>query len=208
MAISLKKGQGVNLRKDTCFNLSRLKIGLGWSVVNSTPKYDLDAVAFVLDSAGKVRNLGKLGDNGKPTLVGGDVVFYNSLVHPSGKIRLSGDSRTGSGSDDDDETIEVDLDNLPREYAAIVFAVVIFKGKERGQSFAGVNKAHIRALDANEREICRYEIGGDAQNAPYCAMTFARADRDAQGEWVFRAVGEFAQTDRFVDLLREKYMPY
>ena len=94
MAISLKKGQGVNLRKDTGFNLSRLKIGLGWNVVNSHPEYDLDAVAFVLDSAGKVRNLGKLGDNGKPTLVGGDVVFYNSLVHPSGKIRLSGDSRS------------------------------------------------------------------------------------------------------------------
>lgn len=29
MAISLQKGQGVNLRKDTGFDLSRLHIGLG-----------------------------------------------------------------------------------------------------------------------------------------------------------------------------------
>lgn len=208
MAISLRKGQGVNLRKDTGFDLSRLSIGLGWEVVNSTPEYDLDAIALVLDAQGKVRNLGKLNENGRPTLVGGDVVFYNSLIHPSGKIRLSGDNRTGSSNLSDDEIIEVDLGSLPNQYTAIVFLAVIFKGKERQQSFAGVNQAHIRALDAKGREICRYEIGGKAENAPYCAMTFARVERDNQGDWVFRAVGEFSETDRFVDLLKASYMPY
>lgn len=208
MAISLRKGQGVNLRKDTGFDLSRLSIGLGWEVVNTTPEYDLDAIALVLDKHGKVRNLGKLSDNGRPTLVGGDVVFYNSLIHPSGKIRLSGDNRTGSANHDDDETIEVDLESLPNEYCAIVFLAVIFKGKERGQSFAGVNHARIRALDAKGREICHYEIGGKAENSQHCAMTFARAERDNQGGWVFRAVGEFSETDRFVDLLKAAYLPY
>lgn len=208
MAISLQKGQGVNLRKDTGFDLSYLRVGLGWQVINALPAYDLDAVAFLLDARGKVRNLGQLGDNGRPTLIGGDVVFYNSLVHPSGKIRLSGDNRTGSNHHDDDEIIEVDLDNLSTDYTAIVFAVVIFKGKERGQSFAGVSQAKIRALDAKGREICRYEIGGKTDNANHCAMTFARAERDNQGGWVFRAVGEFAETDRFVDLLKAEYMPY
>jgi stress response protein SCP2 len=208
MAISLRKGQGVNLRKDTGFDLSRLSVGLGWEVVNASPEYDLDAIAFVLNSKGKVGNLGKLSENGRPTLVNGDVVFYNSLTHPSGKIRLSGDNRTGSASQNDDETIEVDLDSLPAEYTAIVFLVTIFKGKERGQSFAGVNQARIRALDAKGREICYYEIGGKSENSQHCTMTFARAERDAQGNWEFRAVGEFAETDRFVDLLKADYMPY
>ncbi|QMT30901.1 TerD family protein [Alysiella filiformis] len=208
MAISLRKGQGVNLRKDTGFDLSRLSVGLSWEVINSQPEYDLDAIALVLDEQDKVRSLGKLNENGRPTLVGGDVVFYNSLVHPSGKIRLSGDNRTGSSHDMDDETIEVDLDSLPAQFHAIVFLVVIFKGKERGQSFAGVNRARILARDAKGREICRYEIGGNAENAQHCAMTFARAERDGQGGWVFRALGEFAQTDRFVDLLKANHMPY
>lgn len=210
MAISLTKGQGVNLRKDTGFDLSQLRIGLGWQVVDdhATSEYDLDALAFVLDDQGKVRHLGKLDDNGRPTLIGGDVVFYNSLTHPSGKIRLSGDNRTGSGNHTDDETIEVDLGSLPQAYRAIVFLVVIFKGKERGQSFAGVKQAQIRALDAKGREICHYEIGGKIENAQHCAMTFAKVERDAQGEWLFRAIGEFAQTDRFIDLLKADYLPY
>ena len=115
MAISLQKGQGVNLRKDTGFDLSRLHIGLGWDVANHQPPYDLDAVAFLLGSNGKVNHLGKLGSNGRPTLEGGDVVFYNSQPHPSGKIWLNGDNRTGSGTGDD-EQITVDLDHLPQQY--------------------------------------------------------------------------------------------
>lgn len=208
MAISLRKGQGINLRKDTGFDLSHLSIGLSWEVINTTPEYDLDAIALVLDKHGKIRNLGKLSDNGHPTLLDGDVVFYNSLIHPSGKIRLSGDNRKGSNSDNDDETIEVDLESLPDEYCAIVFLAVIFKGKERGQSFAGINQARIRALDAKGREICHYDIGGKAENSQYCAITFARVERDNQGSWIFRAIGEFAQTDRFVDLIRKSYLPY
>lgn len=208
MAISLRKGQGVNLRKDTGFDLSRLRVGLGWEVVHASPEYDLDAIAFVLDKYGKVRNLGKMNDKGRPTLIDGDVVFYNSLKHPSGKIRLSGDNRTGSAHHNDDEIIEVDLESLPTEYCAVVFLAVIFKGKERGQSFAGVNQARIRALDAQGHEICHYEIGGKAENSEHCAMTFARVERDQQGHWVFRAIGEFAQTDRFVDLLKAHYLPY
>ena len=114
MAITLQKGQGVSLRKDSGYDLSRLTVGLGWDIAPSTPAYDLDAVAFLLDGNGKVRNLGKLGANGRPTLEGGDVVFYKSLIHPSGKVRLSGDNQSGSTSGDA-EQIEVALDTLPRK---------------------------------------------------------------------------------------------
>ncbi|MDO4879392.1 MAG: TerD family protein [Neisseria sp.] len=207
MGISLQKGQGVSLRKEAGFDLSRISIGLGWEVATADPAYDLDAVAFVLDNRGKVRDLGRLGGNGRPTLEGGDVVFYNSLQHPSGKIRLSGDNQSGSAGGGDDETITVDLDTLPEQYAAIVFAVAIYKGKERGQSFAGVRRAAIRALDAKGNEICRYDIGGKPENAAHCAMTFARAERDNGGGWLFRAVGEFHPTDRFIDILKQ-YLPY
>lgn len=208
MGVSLQKGQGVSLRKEAGFDLSRISVGLGWEVASADPAYDLDAVAFVLDKQGKVRNLGKSGGNGRPTLEGGDVVFYNSLQHPSGKIRLSGDNQSGSagGGSGDDETITVDLDSLPEQYAAIVFVVAIFKGKERGQSFAGVRRAAIRALDAKGREICRFDIGGKPENAAHCAMTFARAERDGGG-WLFKAVGEFHETDRFIDILKQ-YLPY
>ena len=204
MAITLQKGQGVSLRKESGYDLSRLTVGLGWDIAPSTPAYDLDAVAFLLDGDGKVRNLGKLGANGRPTLEGGDVVFYKSLVHPSGKVRLSGDNQSGSTSGDA-EQIEVALDTLPDAYRQIIFAVAIYKGHERKQSFAGVRRAHIRAVDGKGQEICRYDSGSDPANHA-CAMTFASVVRGAGG-WNFNAIGEFHDTDRFIDLLK-RYLPY
>ena len=204
MAITLQKGQGVSLRKDSGYDLSRLTVGLGWDIAPSTPAYDLDAVAFLLDGNGKVRNLGKLGANGRPTLEGGDVVFYKSLIHPSGKVRLSGDNQSGSTSGDA-EQIEVALDTLPDAYRQIIFAVAIYKGHERKQSFAGVRRAHIRAVDGKGQEICRYDIGSDPANHA-CAMTFASVVRGTNG-WNFNAIGEFHDTDRFIDLLK-RYLPY
>ena len=204
MAITLQKGQGVSLRKESGYDLSRLTVGLGWDIAPSTPAYDLDAVAFLLDGDGKVRNLGKIGANGRPTLEGGDVVFYNALVHPSGKVRLSGDNQSGSTSGDA-EQIEVALDTLPDAYRQIIFAVAIYKGHERKQSFAGVRRAHIRAVDGKGQEICRYDIGSDSANHA-CAMTFASVVRGTNG-WNFNAIGEFHDTDRFIDLLK-RYLPY
>ena len=204
MAITLQKGQGVSLRKDSGYDLSRLTVGLGWDIAPSTPAYDLDAVAFLLDGNGKVRNLGKLGANGRLTLEGGDVVFYKSLIHPSGKVRLSGDNQSGSTSGDA-EQIEVALDTLPDTYQQIIFAVAIYQGHERKQSFAGVRRAHIRAVDGKGQEICRYDIGSDPGNHA-CAMTFASVERGTNG-WNFNAIGEFHDTDRFIDLLK-RYLPY
>ena len=205
MAINLQKGQGVSLRKESGYDLSRLTIGLGWDIAPSSPAYDLDAVAFLLDANGKVRNLGKTGANGRPTLEGGDVVFYNSLTHPSGKVRLSGDNQSGSSAGNDAEQIEVDLDTLPDSYQQILFVVAIYKSHERGQSFAGVRRAYIRALDGKGQEICRYDIGSDPTNRA-CAMTFATVKRGANG-WHFNAIGDFHDTDRFIDLLKH-YLPY
>ena len=119
-------------------------------------------------------------------------------------MRLSGDNQSGSTSGDA-EQIEVALDTLPDAYRQIIFAVAIYKGHERKQSFAGVRRAHIRAVDGKGQEICRYDIGSDPANHA-CAMTFASVVRGTNG-WNFNAIGEFHDTDRFIDLLK-RYLPY
>ena len=135
MAISLNKGQGVSLKKSEN-DLSRVTIGLGWDVAEEgsgffgkllgkkPEEYDLDAVAFLLNEQGKVSDLGKPGEGGGPTLVGGDIIFYNSMQHKSGAIWLTGDNRTGAG-DGDDEQIIVKLDQLPQEYKKVLFLSLI-----------------------------------------------------------------------------------
>lgn len=116
-------------------------------------EYDLDVVAFLCGTDGKVHDLGK-AENGKPTLTNGDVVFYNNLRHHSGQIWLTGDNRTGAG-DGDDEQIVVELNDLPEYYAKVVFVVQIYKGTENGQSFGKVQNAFIRAEDGKGREMVR-----------------------------------------------------
>ena len=209
MAVSLKKGQGVSLRKED-FDLSSVTIGLGWDVAadkkgllgslfsKKDDDYDLDAIAFLLGKDGKVPDLGRDG-SGKVTLDRSDVIFYNNLRHPSGAVWLTGDNRTGAG-DGDDEQIIVQLNDLHARFESIVFVVSIYQGKQKNQNFGKVANAFIRAVDARGKEICRYNVSGDASYARYCSMTFAQVSRQPNG-WEFRAIGTPHETDRFVDVL-------
>jgi tellurium resistance protein TerD len=198
MAVSLKKGQGVNLRKDD-HDLSQITIGLGWDVAEERrgflgslfgakpDEYDLDAIAFLLDANGKLP--------GRE-----DIIFYNAQRHPGGAIWLTGDNRTGAG-DGDDEQIIVKLDKLDRKYQRILFVVTIYEGKQKRQNFGKVANAYIRAVDGKNKELCRYDISGDATLERYCSLTFAEVVRSDAG-WAFNAIGTPHETDRFVDVMK------
>ncbi|WP_294283284.1 TerD family protein [uncultured Chryseobacterium sp.] len=218
MAINLQKGQTINLRKsergDEVYDLSSVTIGLGWDVkkcggffsrllgINSGPEYDLDAIAFLLDHNGKVANMGKTcpAGNGKEiVLYKGDVVYFNSMRHPSGKIWLTGDNRTGAG-DGDDEQIIVKLDELDERYQKILFVVSIYQGLTHRQHFGMIENAFIRAVDAKGKEITKFSLSGDDSMKGMCSMVFAEAYRH-NGDWKFRAIGEPHRTDNFIDVL-------
>lgn len=211
MAISLKKGQGVSLSK-TQYDLSQITMGLGWDVTeekkgflgsllgSKEPEYDLDAVAFLLGANGKINDLGKL-ENNRPTLINGDVIFFNSLKHHSGKIWLTGDNRTGAG-DGDDEQIIAKLDSLDERYQRIVFVVQIYKGIENKQHFGKVKNAYIRAVDANGKEMARYDLSGDPSFNEHCSMAFAELIRESGG-WQFKAIGKPYREDSFIAILKD-----
>ncbi|MBK7841866.1 MAG: TerD family protein [Candidatus Obscuribacter sp.] len=212
MAISLKKGQGVSLKKIDN-DLSAVTIGLGWDIKEAEKKgligslfgkkeedYGLDVVAFLCAADGKVKDLGKL-ENGKPTLANGDVVFFNSMKHHSGQIWLTGDNRTGAG-DGDDEQIIVKLNDLPERYEKIVFVVQIYKGIANGQSFGMVKNAFIRAEDGKGREMARFDLSGGPQYADCRSMLFAELVREAGG-WKLNAIGDPSPSDSFVEWLKK-----
>jgi len=218
MAINLIKGQTIDLRKNDkgeTFDLSKVTMGLGWDVRQKNtgflgklfaPKeeeFDLDAIAFLLDGNDKILNLGRtVNHNGRQIgLFEGDVIFFNSMRHPSGNIWLTGDNRTGAG-DGDDEQIIVKLDTLDTIYQKIIFVVSIYQGRKNNQHFSMVENAFIRAVDANGKEITRYSLSGDASLNGMCTMVFAEAYRK-DGGWKFRAIGEPHQTDSFLEILKK-----
>jgi stress response protein SCP2 len=220
MAINLTKGQTIDLRKndkgENVYDLSSVTMGLGWDVRQKQTgflgkifggkeeEYDLDAIAFLLDHNGKVADLGRTvqTNNGQQMgLYEGDVIFFNSMRHPSGNIWLTGDNRTGAG-DGDDEQIIVKLNSLDEKYQKILFVVSIYQGRKNNQHFSMIENAFIRAVDAKGREITKYSLSGDASLNGMCSMVFAEAYRKDDG-WKFRAIGEVFQTDNFIEILKK-----
>ncbi len=220
MAINLVKGQTIDLRKSDkgdSYDLSTVTIGLGWDVRKKSSgflggllgggkaeEYDLDAIAFLLDSNDKVADLGRTvqtRDGRSMGLFEGDVIYFNSQKHPSGHIWLTGDNRTGAG-DGDDEQIIVKLDSLDSKYQKILFVVAIYQGRQNNQHFGMVENAFIRAVDNRGKEIVKFSLSGDATYNGMCSMVFAEVYRK-DGTWKFRAIGDPYQYDSFVEILKK-----
>ncbi len=212
MAISLQKGQGVSLKKNEN-DLSLVTIGLGWDVKEEKKgflgnlfnqkeeEYDLDVIAFLCGPEGKILDIGERDSSGKPTLNNGDVIFYNSMRHNSGTIWLTGDNRTGEGEGDDEQII-VKLNDIPAAYSKIAFIVQIYKGEERGQNFGKVKNAYIRAVDARDREMTRFDLSGGSQYTDCRSMLFAELDRQGN-DWKFNAIGAPSSSDTFITFLKQ-----
>lgn len=218
MAINLQKGQTIDLRKNdqgVAYDLSSVTIGLGWDVRKKSggllgglfgskqEEYDLDAFAFLLDTNGKVANLGqtvKTPDGRQMALSGSDIIFFNNLRHPSGSIWLTGDNRTGAG-DGDDEQIIARLDSIETRVDKILVCVAIYQGHQRNQHFGMIDNAYVRAVDARGVEIARFSLSGDASMNGMCSMVFAEIYRK-DSTWKFRAIGNADRTDSLVELLR------
>ena len=174
MAVSLKKGQKVDLTK-TNPGLSKIIVGLGWDTnkYDGGHDFDLDAAVFLLGGNGKVTD-------------DGDFVFYNNLKHKSGSVEHLGDNLTGAG-EGDDEQVKVNLAGVPAEIEKIDFTVTIHEAEERKQNFGQVSNAFIRIMDeTNNKELIRYDLGEDF--SVETAVIVGELYRN-NGEWKFNAIG-------------------
>ncbi|MBR2774805.1 MAG: TerD family protein [Selenomonadaceae bacterium] len=174
MAISLKKGQKVDLTK-TNPGLKNILIGLGWDTnkYDGGKDFDLDASVFLLNGTGKVNS-------------DADFVFYGNLKHVSGAVEHLGDNLTGAG-EGDDEQIKIDLSKVPDNVEKIDFTVTIYEAEERKQNFGQVENAFIRVVnEATGEELIRYDLGEDFSIET--AVVIGELYRN-KGEWKFNAIG-------------------
>lgn len=174
MAISLSKGGNVSLSKEDP-GLDEIMIGLGWDARATDGKdFDLDASAFLLTPAGKVRS-----DE--------DFCFYNNMNVAGGAVVHQGDNRTGAG-DGDDEQIQVTLSKLPADIDKVAIIVTIHEGEKNGQSFGQVSNAFIRLVNVKTgKEVVRFDLSEDA--SVETAMILGEVYRHG-GDFKFRAVGQ------------------
>ena len=174
MPINLTKGANVSL-SNSVPGLTNILIGLGWDTrATDGDDFDLDASAYMLSSAGKVRS-------------DADFIFYNQPVSADGSVKYLGDNRTGEG-DGDDEQITVDLSHVPSDVDKLVIGVTINEAEARRQNFGMVSQAFVRVVNAaDDSEIVRYDLSEDF--SVETAIVFGEVYRHS-GEWKFRAVGQ------------------
>ncbi len=198
MSVSLQKGQKVDLTKGNA-GLRRVMVGLGWDAAEQqaglfggrTQDIDCDAIAFLLNSEGKIES-------------SSDVVFFNNLRHMSGCVLHQGDNLTGEG-EGDDEQIMVDLANLPAKYERVVVLVSIYKATDRGQHFGMIRNAFIRLVDADKnKELCIYNLSENYSGMT--ALVFGELYR-YKGEWKFNAVGQPLQVWSIAQLAERYGLP-
>lgn len=197
MAVSLKKGQRVDLTKSEP-GLTNVMIGLGWDPVKksggglfgglfggSTPNIDCDASVIMLNESGKVTDKR-------------NVVYFNNLQSKCGAVRHSGDNLTGDG-DGDDEQVLVDLKNVSTGVDKLVFVVNIYGCEKRKQDFSMIENAFIRVLDMKGKEILRYNLTDNYGG--YTSLIVGELYRHG-GEWKFAAVGEGTKDTSLSGLIR------
>ena len=174
MAISLKKGQKVDLTK-TNPGLKEVMVGLGWDVnrYDGGKDFDLDASVFLLGANGKVPS-------------NDEFVFYGNLKHKSGAVEHLGDNLTGKG-EGDDEQIKINLAQVPENIQKIDFTVTIYDAEQRKQNFGQVENAFIRVVNAaTGEELIRYDLAEDFSIET--AVVVGELYRH-NGEWKFNAIG-------------------
>jgi tellurium resistance protein TerD len=174
MAVNLSKGQKVDLTKSNP-GLVKVKVGLGWDTnkYDGGSAFDLDATAFCLNASGKVNS-----DR--------DFIFYNNKTNINGSIQSSGDNQTGEG-EGDDETLTIDLSQIPADTLKIAFCITIHDAAARSQNFGQVANAFARVVkEGTGEELLRYDLGEDFSIET--AVVVAELYR-YNGEWKFSAVG-------------------
>ena len=189
MAISLSKNQTISLEKEAGTGLKKIRMGLGWDPVkpsgffakllSSDAAVDLDASCIVLDS-------------GTQPL---DLVWFRQLKSNDGSIVHSGDNRTGEG-EGDDESIQVNLEQLPSAVKHLVFTVNSFTG----QNFEAVENAYCRIVDElTGKELARFNL---SEKGRHTGVVMACLSRTSAG-WDLTAIGSVANGRTAQDLSNE-----
>lgn len=198
MAISLQKGQKIDLSKKDGSQLTNLLVGLGWKEVKQggglmglfKQKVDVDIDASVI----------MLGEDGKiPTR--DEVIFFNHKDHPTGCVHHCGDNLVGGkmGGMEDSEQVLVDLSKVPANVSRIVFVVNIYDCVKRKQHFGMVEDAYIRIVDKSSNEtIASYNLTEDYSGKT--SMIVGEIYRQS-GVWKFNAIGQPGYEAGIADLV-------
>jgi tellurium resistance protein TerD len=173
--LNLSKDQKIDLTKGT--QLKTVRVGLGWETAS-----DLDAFAICVGNDGKLTNNAHTLSYGSPEdcpefAPKGKQIF-------GGALKYTGDVRNGNevaGAKADDESIIINLDQVPSDIDRIWIGANIYGAPGNGEKFGGVKDAGMRLYNQETGEqIASYDLNEDLSNETGCVFgCLYRRD----GEW-------------------------
>lgn len=138
MSVEAVKGQKIDLTRGAP-RLKSLIVEIGW---HAPAAMEIDASAFLLGAQAKVSS-----DE--------DLVFYNNPVRPYISYKdIPGTEASGL------KHFDIELDKVPPEIMRIAFAITLYNGERRNQTFGQMREAHCRILNrATGEEILHCNLG-------------------------------------------------
>jgi tellurium resistance protein TerZ len=180
MSISLSKGANISLAKEAP-DLTDAVLGLGWGQrkekrffgLSKLVDVDLDASCLLFDEQKILK----------------DSVWFRQLKSKDGSVSHSGDDRSGGGqADDPNEGILVRLNAVPITVNSFL-----------NDSFDGVPNAFCILKDNKTgKVIAKYDLS--VEGGGKTGLVIAKLYRH-NGEWKFKALGEWGNGRTFNDLM-------
>ena len=218
MAISLTKGQKIDLRKESGEQLTNFCVGVNWGAIETTKKgffggtkkvvedVDLDLSCITCDANGDLVDHiyspdynGFLQKNNLP---------LGKLMTMDGALRHSGDDRKGDiGGDDglDNEIIAVDLTKVNPAVDKIFFFINIYLAEGQNFDFASIPFAKIRMYEGTPTRVDKvhssYDIVTDSAYSGRRALIMGKLYK-RNNEWKFDAMGEATQDQMFMHTIQ------
>jgi len=207
MAISLTKGQRIDLRKATGATLTNFCVGVNWGGIEvkgflglskTIKSVDLDLSAALLDSNGELCDH-IYSPLYKPELLARFGLPPGKLTAANNALKHTGDDRAGdSGGDDglDNEIIVVNLTNVPANIGQIIF----FLNSCGNEDFSEIPYAKIRMFEGSPTTVkevfASYNVAAESNYKGKRSLILGRLYKKGT-EWKFAAIGD-ATEDTFV----------
>jgi tellurium resistance protein TerZ len=218
MAISLVKGQKIDLTKSSGEKLTKFCVGVNWGSIVTEQRsmfggvkrivhdVDLDLSCVLTDASGSMVDHiyspdynGYLQRNNLP---------LGKLTTRDGALQHSGDDRKGDTDGDDgldNEIITVDLSLVAHNVDKIFFFLNIYLNQGQSFDFSNVPYAKIRMYEGTSTRVqtvfADYDIATDANFAGKGALVLGKLYR-RNNDWKFDAIGDPTDDKLFLQTIQ------
>jgi len=206
MAISLSKGQKIDLTKSTGESLTNFCVGVNWGAIltekksfwGSTKKevqdVDLDLSCVLTDSSGEIVDYIYSPDYN--SFLKKNNLPLGKLTTNDGALKHSGDDRKGDFDGDDgldNEIISVDLNKVASNVDKIFFFLNIYLNQGQNFDFSDVPYAKIRMYEGTIKRVntvfANYDIATNSSFSGKGALVLGKLYR-RNNVWRFDAIGD------------------